>query len=230
MAMDKRMTDNLNETAPMMVGSTDSGVEALGGLTHGAQAPDDRQKLPLQTLLKRTFGIPGQPAEASSLEGHQAIQNDALYARIGAFLAEHSTVTLATVGADGAPAAAAVFYAHDADLNLYFLSEERTQHGQNLLANPGVAGTIQADGQDWRAIRGLQLRGRAEPLSGAALARAAAIYGRKYAFVAALLTGAQGPGVLTGPLARARFWILRPTWIRLIDNTVRFGFKEEINL
>lgn len=154
--------------------------------------------------------------------------DEALRARITAFLAEHTTVTLATVGADGAPAAAAVFYAHDADLNLYFLSEERTQHGQNLLANPAVAGAIQADGQDWRAIRGLQLRGRAEPASGAALAHAAAVYGRKYAFVAALLAGAQGPGVLAGPLARARFWALRPSWFRLIDNTVRFGFKEEL--
>ena len=39
--------------------------------------------------------------------------------------------------------------------------------------------------------------------------------------------GAGGPGVLDGPLAQARFWVLRPKWIRLIDNTVRFGFKEE---
>ena len=45
-------------------------------------------------------------------------------------------MTLATVGPDGAPAAAAVFYAHDDALNLYFLSEERTQHGQNMLAQP----------------------------------------------------------------------------------------------
>ncbi len=155
---------------------------------------------------------------------------EAVRARIATFLAEHSTVTLATVGADGAPAAAAVFYAHDADLNLYFLSEERTQHGQNLLANPDVAGTIQADGQDWRRIRGLQLRGRATLASGVALARAAAVYSAKYTFVAALLAGGGGPGVLAGPLARARFWVLRPTWIRIIDNTVRFGFKEELVL
>ncbi len=171
-----------------------------------------------------------QPAETTSPEGDQAIQNDTLYARITAFLAEHTTITLATVGADGTPAAAAVFYAHDADLNLYFLSEERTQHGQNLLANPVVAGTIQADGQDWRTIRGLQLRGLATPVAGAALAHAVAVYSSKFAFVAALLMGGQGPGVLAGPLARARFWVLRPFWFRLIDNTVRFGFKEELNL
>ena len=150
--------------------------------------------------------------------------------RLSEFLAAHSTLTLTTVGPDGAPAAAAVFYAHDADLNLYFLSEERTQHGQNLLADPRVAGTIQADGQDWRAIQGVQVRGRAEPARVGELARAAAVYGRKYAFVAALLVGASRPGALTGPLAQARFWVLRPAWFRLIDNTVQFGFKETLTL
>jgi uncharacterized protein YhbP (UPF0306 family) len=127
-----------------------------------------------------------------------------------------------------------VFYAHDADLNLYFLSEEQTQHGRNLLANRDsgrtyaqVAGTIQADGQDWRTIRGVQVRGEARQVTGGELAHAAAVYGRKFAFVVALLAGNDGPAVLSGPLARARFWVLRPTWFRLIDNTVQFGFKEE---
>lgn len=150
--------------------------------------------------------------------------------RIAAFLAGHSTMTLATVGADGTPAAAAVFYAHDPDMALYFLAEERTLHGQNLLRSRAVAATIQADGQDWRTIRGLQIRGSADAVAGVEIAHAAAVYGRKYAFVAALLSGQAGPGVLAGPLARARFWVLRPTWFRLVDNTVRFGFKEELAL
>ena len=147
--------------------------------------------------------------------------------RIARFLAAHTTMTLATVGPDGAPVAAAVFYAHDNALNLYFLSEERTQHGQNMLANSLAAATIHADGQDWRVIRGVQVRGTASLVAAGELAHAAAVYGRRYAFVAALLAGSGGPGVLGGPLAKARFWVLRPTWIRLIDNTVRFGFKEE---
>jgi uncharacterized protein YhbP (UPF0306 family) len=153
-----------------------------------------------------------------------------LPARIAAFLSDHTTITLATVGPDGLPAAAAVFYAHDPDLNLFFLSEEHTRHGLNLRANSLVAGTIQADGQDWRAIRGLQLRGRATLVPAPKLAHAAAVYGRKYAFVGALLVGLREPGVLVGPLARSRFWVLEPAWFRLIDNTVWFGFKEEWTL
>jgi uncharacterized protein YhbP (UPF0306 family) len=152
---------------------------------------------------------------------------ETLRARIAGFLAEHTTMTLATSAADGTPAAAAVFYAADDSLNLVFLSEETTEHGLNLLARPDVAATIQADGQDWRNIRGLQVRGRAAMASTVDLARAMAVYGRRFAFVGALLAGAGGPGALVGPLARARFWVLRPTWFRLVDNTVRFGFKEE---
>ena len=39
-----------------------------------------------------------------------------------------------------------------------------------------------------------------------------------------------GPAVLRGPLASSRFYILRPTWIRLIDNSQGFGHKEELHL
>jgi uncharacterized protein len=150
--------------------------------------------------------------------------------RIRAFLAQHTTLTLATVGQTGEPAAAAVFYAADDALNLYFLSEERTEHGQNMVRQGKVAGTIQADEQDWRSIRGLQLRGQARIVNPNELVHATTTYGRRFAFVATLLAGQSGTGVLTGPLARARFWVLQPTWLRLVDNTVRFGHKEELRL
>ena len=76
----------------------------------------------------------------------------------------------------------------------------------------------------------MQLRGAVGLVAGAEIAHAAAVYGRKYAFVTALLAGQAGPGALTGPLARARFWVLRPSWFRLVDNMVRFGAKEELTL
>ena len=164
------------------------------------------------------------------MPARRAPEAENLRSRIARFLETHTTLTLATVGNDGVPAAAAVFYAHDADLNLYFLSEARTRHGRNLTVTPQVAGTIQADGQDWRSIRGLQVRGIASLVPATGLAHAATIYRRKFAFVDALLATGGSLGVLAGPLVRARFWVLRPTWFRLIDNTVSFGFKEELTL
>ncbi len=164
------------------------------------------------------------------MQDHRAREIDDLRSRIARFLEMHTTLTLATVGDDCLPFAAAVFYAHDTGLNLYFLSEERTRHGRNLVATPQVAGTIQADGQDWRSIRGLQVRGLASLAPASDLAHAVAHYGRKFAFVGALLAGGESPGALAGSVARARFWVLRPTWFRLVDNTVSFGFKEELTL
>jgi uncharacterized protein len=164
------------------------------------------------------------------MQSNRTLAVEGLRSRIAEFLDQHTTLTLATAGEDGTPAAAAVFYAHDSRLDLYFLSEERTQHGRNLLAAPQVAGAIQEDGQDWRAIRGLQVRGRAVPVSAAGHAHAAVLYGRRFGFVEALLAGGASLDVLTGPLARARFWVLRPTWFRLIDNSLGFGFKEELTL
>lgn len=164
------------------------------------------------------------------MTGEEKLSPDALRVRIEEYLSAHTTVTLATVTDSGAPAAAAVFYVHDTALNLYFLSEEHTRHGANLLASPSVAATIQDDGQDWRKIKGLQMTGVARPAKGPEVPHAAALYAWKYAFVRSALSRGDDPEILSGPLARAHFWVLHPQRIRLIDNTVRFGFKAELIL
>lgn len=155
-----------------------------------------------------------------------------LYSRIHAFLTGHSTMTLATSGADSAPQAAAVFYAADEALNLVFVSSPNSRHSLNLAQRPRVAATIQADNQAWQAIRGLQIEGAAHKVDGAAeLAQAVKIYAGRFDFLRSLLDGETGgPAALRGPLASSRFYILRPAWIRLIDNTQGFGHHEELRL
>jgi len=156
--------------------------------------------------------------------------SDKLRRHIMNLLAAHTTMTLATIGPDGAPQAAAVFYAYDDDFNLYFLSESTTRHGRNVAVNPRAAATIQADGQDWRQICGLQIEGTVALVEGAReLAHAIRVYSARFNFLTGLLTGTtEGPRELIGPLARSRFYVLRPSWIRLIDNRVQFGYKEEL--
>jgi uncharacterized protein YhbP (UPF0306 family) len=157
--------------------------------------------------------------------------------RILEFLRGHDTMTLATLGPDGTPQAAAVFYAADDEFNLYFLSDPSTRHGRDLKLHPRVAATVQADGQPWATIRGLQIEGTARRTDDAGeTARAARVYGLRFAFVRELLDGIGAPrgsgaaGTLEGGLARGRFHVLRPDWIRLIDNTKGFGHKEELSL
>ncbi|MGB6337130.1 MAG: pyridoxamine 5'-phosphate oxidase family protein [Thermoanaerobaculia bacterium] len=150
-----------------------------------------------------------------------------------AFLHHHDTMTLATIGPAGEPQAAAVFYAADEELNLYFLSDPGSRHGRNLAREPRVAATIQADGQDWQEITGLQIEGTAAVIEGPdEIARVAQLFAGRFDFLRELL--AEGDAVaapeLQGPLASSRFYVVRPTWIRSIDNKRGFGHHEEWNL
>ncbi len=155
-----------------------------------------------------------------------------LTSRVQDFLARHNTMTLATVDADGAPQAAAVFYAADDTLDLFFLSSPNSRHSLNLARRPRVAASIQTDNQAWQSIQGLQIEGAARLVDGVAeTAHAVRVYAGRFDFLQSLLEGAgSGPAALRGPLASSRFYVLRPTWLRLIDNTRGFGHKEELIL
>src|SRR5512145_2518531 len=98
-----------------------------------------------------------------------------------AYLRAHNVVTLATTGGDG-PWAAAVFYA-SADFTLYFVSSPDARHSGNLAMHPRVAVAVHEDYRDWTAIKGLQMEGFAQVISGAEQSAAAATYRAKYPFV-----------------------------------------------
>jgi uncharacterized protein len=137
------------------------------------------------------------------------------------FLATHNTLSLAMTGAEGQPHACALFYAAGLDLTLYFLSDPKTDHARFIEAGAQVAATIEANNQDWNSICGLQLHGFASPCREADEKKTArAIYAARYPFVAKAET-------LAAPLARACYYRITPSWIRLIDNTRGFGHKEE---
>jgi hypothetical protein len=72
------------------------------------------------------------------------------------------------------------------------------------------------------------MRGHARRVPAAGYARALRLYVAKFDFMEGLLRGdSSGIAELLGPLARCRFYVVEPTWIRLIDNSVSFGYREE---
>jgi uncharacterized protein YhbP (UPF0306 family) len=135
-------------------------------------------------------------------------------------LADYTTVTLAYVDEHGAPQACAVFYALTGDGALVFVSARSTRHGRALAADGRLAFTAQAEGQQWATISGVQGRGTCTPLTGAARDAAFSSYAERFPFV----TEDQRLGAA---LAGADLWELRPTWLRLIDNSQGFGHKQE---
>src|ERR1035437_4873637 len=98
------------------------------------------------------------------------------------YLEEHNAMTIASCLRD-VPWAAAVFYASDG-FDLSFLSNPHSRHGTNMAANKLVSVTIHEDPRDWRAIRGIQLEGRAEQVrSPKRKVRFWEIYLKKFPFV-----------------------------------------------
>jgi uncharacterized protein YhbP (UPF0306 family) len=136
------------------------------------------------------------------------------------FLNRRSTVTLATVNPDGHPQAAALFFATD-DQTLIFLSSAKSRHGRNVVETGRAAVTVQGETWDWRKIAGVQMEGEVALIpAGPSWEWAWQVYKAKFPFVVEFRDEA----------SRSDFFRFTPHWLRLIDNSVEFGYHEEINL
>jgi len=152
-------------------------------------------------------------------------------ARVRELLEGHNTITLATT-ADGRSWAATVFYASDADLNLYFVTDLRTRHGRDLHRDPHVTGAINHDVSTWGEVIGLQVEGRAAVLEAEERVRALETYLTRFPDVRRLFDRPRDASekIIAERLQRAPFWRLTPGWVRLIDSTRGFGWKWETAL
>lgn len=127
-------------------------------------------------------------------------------------------ITLATIGADGTPHAASVYFAAGEDHRLYFFSSADSQHGRDLAGNPKAALTLSPLVEGWSDIYGLQMRGEAHPMpAGPEWERAYQLYLARFPFAASFKE----------EMAHNTLYVFTPQWLRLVDNSRGFGFKEE---
>lgn len=152
------------------------------------------------------------------------------------FLRAHHVLTLCTAE-NGVPYAANCYYvflepgtAGAADELrtittpcFVFLSDRTTRHGRELTINPLVAGTVHVepppDESGVGQIRGVQFTGRARLLAPESNAVNSA---------SPIDTIARDAYFTAFPYARGRptdCWLLAVDFIKMTDNTVRFGFK-----
>ena len=138
---------------------------------------------------------------------------------LATFLSAHSTLSLATVGPDGQPLAASLFYVSDAGLSVYWVSGPQSRHSRNLEHNPRAALTVHNTTWTWTEIAGVQLEGSVAVVApGPAWQAAWDRYLLKFPFV----------GDFQAEVSRSNFYHFTPAWARLIDNTQGFGHKEEL--
>ena len=150
---------------------------------------------------------------------------------VGSFLDLFSTLTLATHGPAG-PWAASLFFARDAELNLYFISSRSTRHAKDLLADRTVAVTVNADHDNWKDIRGLQISGTAEIVTENGKADAADLYLQKFSDVRHILAGpsTDAERKIAASFIASEFFRIRPRTVRMIDNIKGFGHTAEFVL
>lgn len=158
------------------------------------------------------------------------MQNQQLEQKICCYLESCNTISLATA-VGGIPHAAAVFYVN-IGFNLYFLSNPKSRHGENLIQNPTVSGTINEDYSNWLQIKGIQLEGRVECIGGILKhARIVKAYVKKFPNVADFLISPHklGKGIVQ-KVSKVKFYQIWPSKIYFLDNSLGFGHREELDI
>ena len=97
-------------------------------------------------------------------------------------LGEHHTVTISTRD-ESSVWSATVFYVSDQDMNLFFLSSEKSKHINHIQLNSEVSAAIYKDQSDWQKIKGIQLSGAVDMLEGLAREKVMDQYLEKYKFL-----------------------------------------------
>ena len=128
-----------------------------------------------------------------------------------------STLSLATVGPEGRPHSVNLYFAPDDGLNLYFVSDPGSWHSRHLVHEPCVSGTVYPPVKMWQQIRGVQFHGECGPIDEGDWGRVWGVYLEKFPHIAEV----------EEMVRSQRFYVIRPSWFRWIDNAVKFGFKIE---
>jgi len=155
--------------------------------------------------------------------------NKASIEKIHSLLKECNAMSMATCD-DNIPWAASVFFVADDAFNLYFVSGESSRHSLNVATNPSVAVTINKDHSDWFSISGLQMEGCVSISPAQERERVLALYLDKFPNLSRLRDNPsdEQEKLIVDRLMGSDFYQIAPRGIRLIDNSMGFGFKTEV--
>ncbi|MGR5502011.1 pyridoxamine 5'-phosphate oxidase family protein [Vibrio sp. DNB22_10_4] len=142
---------------------------------------------------------------------------------INNFLSDHSTLSLASCQ-DNLPWSSDLFYVHDHKLNLYFISNSNTQHALNIARNPNVSVSISKQYEEWQKIKGIQIIGKVDVISGTERILAIKNYSKKFSFVSSIRNKQVD---LLKLISNSQLYRISPIYLKYMDNTTKFGYKRE---
>ena len=143
---------------------------------------------------------------------------------------EQSTMTLATARGDVAWSAP-VYYVFLKSC-FYFFSDPTSRHIQESLASGQASSSIYANASTWQEIRGIQMSGQMETVS-ARLGTIEVIraYLKKFPFTKDFFKPGQSLDLEAfSKRFKVKLYRFKPTLVYYLDNSIRFGFREEVLL
>lgn len=143
---------------------------------------------------------------------------------------EQSTMTLATAE-EGRAWAAPVYYVFHRGA-FYFFSGSDSRHIREALASGQASAAIYPFVASWKEIRGLQMSGRVRKVRpGLKALEAVRAYVDKYPFTREFFDPGQDLDLEEfAKRFRVRFYRFDPELVYYMDNGVRFGFRESVEL
>lgn len=138
---------------------------------------------------------------------------------ISALLRGESTLALSTVDEQGEPSLAPLFYIVDDDLSLFWFSSSRSRHSRNLERAPRASAAVFRHSENWKGIRGVQMRGSVT---------AVADKSRRAALIEAYCERFNLGAAFQLAICRCKLYEFRPDFFRYIDNSMGFGYKFEV--
>jgi len=141
-----------------------------------------------------------------------------------------TTITLATAE-ENIPWAAPVYYVYQGAC-FYFFSDPDSRHIVQSRASGRSAASVHVAASGWKEIRGLQMSGRIRQVSmGAESVKAVAAYLKKFPFTAEFFSSGSPLGL--DDFTRrfhVRMYAFVPERVYYLDNRIRFGFREHVDL
>jgi uncharacterized protein YhbP (UPF0306 family) len=143
---------------------------------------------------------------------------------------EQSTMTLATAKGDVAWSAP-IYYVFLKSC-FYFFSDPTSRHIQESLASGQASCSIYARASTWQEIRGIQMSGKIESvptrLGTIEVIRA---YLKKFPFTKDFFKPGQAMDLEAfAKRFKVRLYRFKPALVYYLDNSIRFGFREEVIL
>ena len=160
----------------------------------------------------------------------EGVSKEQLRKLAGNLIDGQSTMTLATAQENTAWAAP-VYYVFCRSA-FYFFSDPESRHIQESLAGCLASAAIHSDASSWEEIRGVQMSGSIDTVSGKLEAvETIGKYLKKFGFTKDFFSNDQAMDMdAFAKRFNVRLYKFKPSIIYYLDNSIRFGFREDVDI